>query len=182
MTCLNTNVLGMYHLSSSNCHFNPESYLLKNFRAYELKLDVSQVSVHNRRDVHRISLVRGKSLFCDKYKTVEIIGSVLFFEPQTSLLLKSPATNQTHYSCLFTDDFLEPGTFLRSLNGNLMNKLKASPFFVLNNSQSEFVASLFQKMIAEQNTPYRFKNELLSNCVQLIVHEAIKTPSLNIFQ
>ena len=54
--------------------------------------------------------------------------------------------------------------------------------FFLDKEQEEFVSYVFKKMIGEFHASYQFKNDLLLNYVNLLIHEALKmTPSNSFF-
>jgi AraC family transcriptional activator of pobA len=44
----------------------------------------------------------------------------------------------------------------------------------LNNDQIIFITGIFQKMLAVYNGDYPYKGELIRNCIELIIHEALR--------
>ena len=60
----------------------------------------------------------------------------------------------------------------------ILFKLGGTPILELNNEQREFISTIFQKMIAEQETVYTFKDQLIRNYIGLIIHEALKMQPL----
>ena len=59
-------------------------------------------------------------------------------------------------------------------------KIGGTPILKLNEAQKNEVGAIFQKMIADQDSAYVFKDELIRNYISLIIHEALKMqPSEN---
>jgi AraC-like DNA-binding protein len=51
----------------------------------------------------------------------------------------------------------------------------------LNKEQKETITAIFQKMLTEQESAYAYKDELIRNYIQLIIHEALRMqPSQNL--
>src|SRR5690606_15973998 len=62
-------------------------------------------------------------------------------------------------------------------------KIGGTPIFKLTKEQKASITITFQKMIAEQDTDYAFKDDLIRNYINLIIHEALKMqPSENYAQ
>ncbi len=84
------------------------------------------------------------------------------------------------YACLFTEDFLRLSERSESLLQSPLFKIGGTPILQLNKVQKESIATIFKKMIAEQDTDYTFKDELIRNYISPIIHEALKMqPSEN---
>lgn len=61
-----------------------------------------------------------------------------------------------------------------SLQQSPLFKLGGTPIFGLNELQNMKLSGLFEEMIKEQETEYAFKDELIRNYMNLIIHEALK--------
>ncbi|CAN5176594.1 response regulator transcription factor [soil metagenome] len=153
--------------------FNTGELKLKGFKVYEIEPAVNPVPSYSRRDFYKICLVTGNSLVHYADKSVEFNGTVLFFAnphvPYSSELL---AEGQHGYACLFTEEFLNDRS--DSLRQSPLFRIGGTPFFSLDSNQKTFITTIFQKMIEEQGTDYVFKNDLIRNYINLIVHEAIR--------
>ncbi|HTF18056.1 MAG TPA: helix-turn-helix transcriptional regulator [Chryseolinea sp.] len=75
---------------------------------------------------------------------------------------------------MFTEDFLRLSERAESLMQSPLFKIGGTPILVLTKPQKKAIADIFQKMIAEQDSSYAFKDELIRNYLNLIVHEALK--------
>jgi AraC family transcriptional regulator, transcriptional activator of pobA len=164
--------------------FDTGELKLKGFKVYEIEPAVNPVPSYSRRDFYKICLVTGNSLIHYADKSVEMNGTFLFFGnphvPYSSELIER---EQHGYSCLFTEDFLKARDRTESVLESPLFKIGCTPVFCLNQQQNEFITALFQRMIKEQDTDYIFKNDLIRNYINLIIHEALRMqPSENFIQ
>jgi AraC family transcriptional activator of pobA len=148
---------------------------LKGIKVYEIETDVHPIPTYNRRDFYKICLLIGKSDINYADRGIVVDGPYLFFGtphiPYSSELL-SPTING--YGCLFTEDFLKSGDRSESLQESPLFKIGGTPVLLLNEEQKAFLTGIYQRMLAEQNTGYAFKDELIRNYINLIIHEALK--------
>src|SRR5205814_8466625 len=61
-----------------------------------------------------------------------------------------------------------------SLQHSPLFKIGGTPILKITETQREFLNTLFQKMIEEQKTDYVYKDDLIRNYINLIIHEALK--------
>ena len=86
------------------------------------------------------------------------------------------------YTCLFSEEFLKPAERSESLLQSPFFKTGGTPVLKITEEQRLFLNSLFEKMIEEQKPDYAFKDDLIRNYIQLIIHEALKLqPSENFY-
>ncbi|SEW45619.1 transcriptional regulator, AraC family [Chitinophaga sp. YR573] len=159
--------------------FNTE-LKLKGFKAYEVD---SNATGHNysRKDFYKISLTSGKYNFNYADRSFETDGPLLFFgNPRIPYACEVIRPTIDGFACLFTEDFLKLNDRTASLLESPLFKIGGTPIFTLNDHQNESIKAIFQKMIAEQDSEYAFKDELIRNYIQLVIHEALKIqPSEN---
>ena len=166
------------HAGSLTSDFNSE-LKLKGFKVYEIDSTQSVVRSYNRKDFYKICLNTGKNIIHYADRSFETDGPVLFFgNPYITYSWEIVSSTYTGYACLFTEDFLKFGDRTESLQQSPLFKLGGTPILELNNEQREFISTIFQKMIAEQETVYTFKDELIRNYIGLIIHEALKMQPL----
>jgi len=147
---------------------------LKGFKAYEA--DVKAVGGHsyNRKDFYKISLNTGQYVFHYADRSFETDETILFFG-NPRIPYSCEVISQTDgYACLFTEDFLKLSERSQSLLQSPLFKIGGTPILKINKEQKELVAAIFRKMIAEQETGYAYKNELIRNYISLVIHEALK--------
>ncbi|MCV9927053.1 helix-turn-helix domain-containing protein [Flavobacterium sp. LS1R49] len=164
--------------------FNTNDLKLKGFKVYEVKSGINSVPTYNRRDFYKICINTSKSLIHYADRGIETDGTILFFgNPHIpySWEIKSPSHNG--YACVFTEDFIKKQDRSQSLNESPLFKIGGTPIFTLTTEQEVFIASMFKKMLSEQDTDYIFKDDLIRNYINLIIHEALKMqPTENFFK
>jgi AraC-like DNA-binding protein len=78
------------------------------------------------------------------------------------------------YACLFTADFLKLSERSESLLQSPLFRIGGTPILTLDKAQKKSVGAIFQQMLAEQDSKYAYKDELIRNYINLIIHEALK--------
>jgi AraC family transcriptional regulator, transcriptional activator of pobA len=163
----------MANRSSLNSEFNAQ-LKLKGFKAYQVD---SKASGHNysRKDFYKISLTSGKYVFHYADRSFETNETILFFgNPRIPYSCEIVRPTIDGYACLFTEEFLKSSERSESLMHSPLFKIGGTPILTLNKEQKKSIADIFQKMIAEQDSDYAFKDELIRNYLNLIIHEALK--------
>ncbi|MEP7092659.1 MAG: helix-turn-helix domain-containing protein [Flavobacterium sp.] len=157
---------------------------LKGFKVYEINGDLSKIPSYNRRDYYKICINTSKSLIHYADRGIETDGTILFFgNPYIPYSWDIISPSYEGYACVFTEDFLKVKDRSESLPECPLFKIGGTPIFYLSVEQKAFISSLFQKMIIEQDTDYVFKDDLIRNYVNLIIHESMKMqPSENFFK
>ncbi len=172
------------HIVSQASDFSTNDLKLKGFKVYEVNSGVNAIPTYNRRDFYKICINTSKSLIHYADRGIETDGTILFFgNPHIpySWEIISPIYNG--YACVFTEEFLKVNYRSDSLHESPLFKIGGTPIFSLTSAQEEFINSMFIKMIAEQDTDYIFKDDLIRNYINLIIHESLKMqPSENFFK
>jgi len=162
------------HNRNNISDFNRE-LKLKGFRVYEIKSETNIVRDYNRKDFYKICLNTGKNIIHYADRSFETDGTVLFFgTPIIPYSWQTISTSYHGYACLFSEDFLKTGERSKSLQHSPLFEIGGTPILKLDSRQQDLVSSLFQKMLEEQDTSYVFKDDLIRNYIQLIIHEALK--------
>lgn len=160
--------------------FNSE-LKLKGFNVFQIEDDSTATRVYSRKDFYKICLTTGKSIIHYADRSYEMDGTILFFgNPHIPYSWETISTEYIGYTCLFSEDFLSLSERTESLQQSPFFKLGGTPVLMISIEQRDFLNGLFRKMIAEQSSDYSFKDELIRNYIQLIIHEALKMqPSEN---
>jgi AraC family transcriptional regulator, transcriptional activator of pobA len=163
---------------------NIEDLKLQGFKVHELPKYVDTSVSHGRRDFYKMGLVTGNMIICYNEKIVEINGTGLFFvNPHASHSVISRSKKTTGYACLFTETFINGRERTGILKNSPLFNIGDTPVIPLNSKQATFMTSIFHKMLAVYSTDYNYKGELIRNCIELIIHEALRIqPSQNIPQ
>lgn len=154
---------------------------LKGFNVFQIESDSNATRIYSRKDFFKICLTTGKSIIHYADRSFEQEGTVLFFgNPHIPYSWETISTSYVGYTCLFSEEFLKQSDRSESLQQSPLFKIGGTPVLMITNEQREFVSSLFRRMIEEQQTDYAYKDDLIRNYINLIIHEALKLqPSEN---
>ncbi len=165
------------HLRQDIAHFNV--FRLENSLGHGCTEPVK----YTRRDFYKISLIRGKSVFHYADKSLETSGSTLmFFNPQVPYTWEPVQEESTGFFCIFKEAF-----FTENLRSNIkelpMFKTGNKPSYSLDLTQDALIAQIYEKILMEINSDYRFKFDLIRNYVTELIHIALKMqPTEQIYQ
>lgn len=114
-------------------------------------------------------------------RSFEMDGTILFFgNPHVPYSWETISTTYVGYTCLFSEEFLLQSERSQSLQQSPLFKLGGTPVFKISESQREFLNTLFRKMIEEQETTYTYRDDMMRNYINMMLHEAMKLqPSEN---
>jgi AraC-like DNA-binding protein len=154
---------------------------LKGFNVFQLESDANATRIYSRKDFYKICLTTGKSIIHYADRSFEAEGTVLFFgNPHIPYSWETLSTTYVGYTCLFSEEFLKLADRSESLQQSPLFKIGGTPILKITEQQREFLSTIFQKMIDEQQTNYTYKDDLIRNYINLIIHEAMKMqPSEN---
>ena len=155
---------------------------LKGFKVYPFSGNVTTRPNYRRRDFYKICMIKGKSLIHYADMSILMDGTYLFFSnPRVPYSIENLNPDESGHVCLFTEDFLNAGRRSESLQESPLFKIGVKPVFNLNEEQERFIDTIFAKMLAEQDTDYVYKNEVIRNYIDLIIHEALRMQPAEIF-
>lgn len=147
---------------------------LKGFKVYEVDAAAPNGHNYNRKDFYKISLNTGKYLFHYADKSFETDETILFFG-NPRIPYSCEVISQTGgYACLFTEEFFKLNERSESMLQSPLFKIGGTPIFQINKEQKRTIAGIFKKMIAEQDSAYAYKDELIRSYIGLIIHETLK--------
>lgn len=154
---------------------------LKGFNVFQIERDSNATRIYSRKDFYKICLTTGKSIIHYADRSYEMDGTILFFgNPHIPYSWETISRTYKGYTVLFSEDFLKLSDRSESLQQSPFFKIGGTPVLKINEQQREFLNTIFQKMIEEQATDYTYKDDLIRNYINLIVHEALKLqPSEN---
>ncbi|MBC3784223.1 helix-turn-helix domain-containing protein [Spirosoma utsteinense] len=129
---------------------------------------------YSRRDFYKITLIRGRNLYHYADKSIEIDGPTLvFFNPQVPYTWQAVSGDTTGFFCIFREAFFR-GAFDVGLTDLPLFQPGGKPAYTLNTDEDAQVSALFEKMLAEINSDYALKYDLLRNYVSELIHYALK--------
>lgn len=157
---------------------------LKGFNVFQIECDGNATRIYSRKDFYKICLTTGKSIIHYADRSFEQEGTILFFgNPHIPYSWESVSTTYIGYTCLFSGEFFKAVDRSESLQQSPLFKMGGTPVLKITEEQRLFLNTVFQKMIDEQKTDYAYKDDLIRNYINLIIHEALKLqPSENYYQ
>lgn len=129
---------------------------------------------YSRRDYYKISLILGTGQLAYADKTAVIDRPALVFTNPLIPYAWESTSEPAGYYCLFTEPFLDDTHRPEPLQESPLFKLGSSPVFFLTDEQVSFVGAIFDKMRAEMESEYAYKQDLLRSYVNILLHEALK--------
>lgn len=154
---------------------------LKGFNVFQIESDGAATRIYSRKDFYKICLTTGKSIIHYADRSFETEGTVLFFgNPHIPYSWETISRRYIGFTCLFSEDFLNMSDRSESLQQSPLFKIGGTPVLKITEQQRKFLNTIFRKMIDEQKTDYTYKDDLIRNYINLIIHEALKLqPSEN---
>ncbi|MCB0699370.1 MAG: AraC family transcriptional regulator [Chitinophagaceae bacterium] len=154
---------------------------LQGFKIFQIEKDENATQVYSRKDFYKICLTTGKSKIHYSDRSFDAEGTILFFgNPHIPYSWETLSTTYVGYTCLFSEDFMQLSERADSLQHSPLFKIGGTPILNITPEQRDFLNTIFKKMIDEQDTEYAYKDDLIRNYIQLILHESMKLqPSEN---
>jgi len=154
--------------------FNSE-LKLKGFNVFQIDGDGGTIRLYSRKDFYKICLTTGKSVIHYADRSFEEDGTILFFgNPHIPYSWETLSTTYVGYTCLFSEEFFKASDRSESLQHSPLFKIGGTPILKITDEQRQFLNTLFQRMIEEQKSDYTYKDDLIRNYINLIIHEALK--------
>lgn len=148
---------------------------LKGFNVSPIEGDGAATRFYSRKDFYKVCLTTGKSIIHYADRSFEAEGTVLFFgNPHIPYSWETVSTTYVGYTCLFSEAFFSLSERTDMLQQSPFFKIGGTPILAITEAQRVFLNTLFQRMIEEQNSNYQFKDDLIRNYINLILHEAMK--------
>ncbi|MCX7928951.1 MAG: helix-turn-helix domain-containing protein [Patescibacteria group bacterium] len=148
---------------------------LKGFYAFQIESSNYLMRSYSRREFYKICIDTGHFIVHYADKSYEVNGTILFFgNPHIPYAWENISPDFYGYACLFSKDYLTFNERTMSLLSSPLFKIGGTPIFALTKEQKHFIETIFQKMIMEQDSEYEFKDELLRNYIQILIHEALR--------
>jgi AraC-like DNA-binding protein len=138
------------------------------------------IKTYNRKDFYKVCLYFGEAMIEYADRGINIKGITLFFGTPHIPYSWEDIHKEKAYSALFAEEFLKTNNNSESLQQSPFFKIGGTPIFHLTRQQSKPIIEFFEKMIVSYDTEYIYKNDLIRNYINLIIHEALQMqPSEN---
>ncbi|SDK15219.1 Helix-turn-helix domain-containing protein [Pedobacter sp. ok626] len=154
--------------------FNSE-LKLKGFNVWQLEADSQATRIYSRKDFYKICLTTGKSAIHYADRSFQQEGTILFFgNPHIPYSWETLSTTYVGYTVLFSEEFFNASQRSESLQHSPLFRIGGTPILRIDEGQRDFLNAIFLKMIEEQKSDYAYKDDLIRNYINLIIHEALK--------
>ncbi|WDF77222.1 helix-turn-helix transcriptional regulator [Mucilaginibacter sp. KACC 22773] len=145
------------------------------FIVYEVGEETDTVRAYSRKAFYKICMMTGQNKIEYADRGILTKGTTLFFgTPHIPYSWETISENQTGFCCLFTESFLKLNNRSESLQQSPLFKVGGSPIFFIEKEARKFLSEMFHQMIGEYRNEYVFKDDLMRNYINLIIHEALK--------
>ncbi len=148
---------------------------VKGFNVYDFESEKYVIRSYNRKEFFKICMDTGHNVVHYANKSYEVDGTILFFgNPHIPYSWETKSPTNYGFACLFSEEYLSVNERTESLLYSPLFNLGETPIFSINEEQKMFIGNIFKQMIAEQDSDYKLKNDLLRNYIQILIHEALK--------
>lgn len=146
----------------------------KSIRVFRLEdFDCPAGNEFYTKDFYRIILMRGRYMIHYPGKSIRISGSaLLFFNPEMPYAIVNSDRKKAGFFCMFSKSF-----FTESVNRKLNTLPVYENPYLINALQDKRLSEIFTCMLAEMDSDYAYKNDLLRNYILEITHVALKSLS-----
>ena len=147
---------------------------LKGFKVYQTdSRDAGHT--YSRKDFYKINITTGRFIFNYADRSFETSDSFLFFgNPRIPYSCEALSSVHHGFTCLFTEEFLRIGERSESLQQSPLFRLGGTPILPVRKKDIKTITEIFGRMLVEQSSDYAFKDELIRNYINLIIHESLK--------
>lgn len=131
---------------------------------------------HLRRDFYKIKLLcEAQGIISYADKTVAVQGPALVFaNPLIPHSWERLGGQPTGYACLFTEEFMTQQLKTTSVAGSPLFRVGGTPVLFLPPAVVGRLRNLFELLLAEMQSSYSHKYDLLRTYIQTIIHESLK--------
>ena len=148
---------------------------LKGFKVWQIEDDANSTKIYSRKDFYKICLTTGKSKINYADRSFESDDTILFFgNPHVPYSWETLSNTYTGYTCLFSEEFLKLSERSESLHQSPFFRIGGTPILKITEEQRQFLNVIFSKMMEEQQSDYIYRDELIRNYINLIIHESLK--------
>jgi AraC-like DNA-binding protein len=155
-------------------HGHPDTGQVAIYRIGEVTQPVS--FPHVRRDFYKIKLLcnaQGILSYANHRVAVQSCALV-FVNPLIPYSWERTAGSETGYACLFTEDFITQQLKTASVASSPLFRVGGNPVLFPPPEVVSRLSNLFEQCLAEIQSSYAHKYDLLRNYLQLILHESLK--------
>jgi AraC family transcriptional activator of pobA len=145
------------------------------FKAFKIENLDTYTPSFGRKDLYRICLVDGKSTVHFRDKSIAINGMYLFFGNINTPYSWEAESEQSGYSCLFTENFLKVSGYLDNTELlSVFNIEKIPVYEVTAEKEKANIQFIFERILEESSGQYIKRKDMVRNFISILIHEALK--------
>jgi AraC family transcriptional activator of pobA len=157
--------------------------LQKGFKVHAVTRAVNPPLSYERRDFYKIVFATGDITISYGDQTIDINDTFLFFtNPHVPYSVVQRSIRKMGYACMFGEAFITSRELAEILKNSPLFRFGGMPVISIHNEQAGFIAGIFQKMLSIYNGNYELREDMLRNCVQLLIHEALSIQPQNLLK
>lgn len=127
-----------------------------------------------RKEFYKVSLIVGRNRYNFADKVIETAKYALMFaNPQVPYMCEPMEEEQSGYFAIFTESFF-PGLGATRLTDYPIFKPGGAPVMALPADQVPAIEAIFEKMLAEKDSDYQYKYDLLRSYLTELIHIGMK--------
>ncbi len=143
-------------------------------RVHKIDASTSGHLPFSRRDYYKVWMTTGKGFIHYASRSIAITGSTLIFSnPLVPYSLELERQGPT-YTCMFKEEFLKTQGRNEPIQDSSLFKIGSDPVFPLNAAQAGNIRGLYEKMLAEMESAYTFRFDIIRNYLNLLIYEGLK--------
>lgn len=147
----------------------------RGFKVGRSKVPKSPASAFRKRHFYKIVLSIGNVSVVYGGEKFRLDGVYLFIaNPFIPYSVEIMSEVQTGYSCLFTQEFMQPTRLMESLRKSVLFDRNLIPSYELDEIQFSNISEIFENMILEESAGYEYKDDVIRLYISMIMHETIK--------
>jgi AraC family transcriptional regulator, transcriptional activator of pobA len=147
-------------------------------------IDNKSVLPYSRRDYYKIWIVEGEGKLHYANKSIHFTQPALIFSnPLVPYAFERLSEHMSGYIFIFTESFFKADGQQSSILQSPLFQVGSNAVFFLEDAQLQTISGIYEKMLAEMESPYVYKYDLIRNYGNIIIHEALKMePALSAFK
>lgn len=155
--------------------FTSAALPLQGFKAYQVVAPADALPTAGRRDFYKLVLATGQMTVGHGAHTTYLDDTfLLLVNPLVPHSVVHHSAANGGYACVFTEAFGASLKRTEILQHSPLFCVGDSPIIRLTSEQAAFLTSLFQQILAVQQDDYIHKEEVVKNCLALVLHEALR--------
>lgn len=148
----------------------------RGFNIHKIDRAIDTGPAHGRRDYYKIVLVTGNMTISFADESVKIDDTFLFFgNPNIPHSVVHHSKKKHGYACVFSEAFISARQRNEILQKSPTMLFRGCHVIPVTKDQAVFLTGIFEKILHINSTDYGFKDEMIRGCVELIIHEGIRS-------